>query len=56
MDEMNVHTLCCPRSSLLRPADMMVRRSELGAWKCAFRAFLRDVEAVAVIVSGSRVI
>lgn len=35
-------TLCLSRSSLLRGADMMTRRTEEGALKCALRAFLRE--------------
>lgn len=36
------HTLCLSRSSLLRGALMMVRRTPEGALKCAFRDFLRE--------------
>lgn len=47
MSEMRVvhqHTLCLPRSSFDRGADIILRRTDEGAAKCALRALRREEE------------
>lgn len=41
-------TLCLPRSSFDRDEDMILRRTEDGAEKCALRAFRREEEITSV--------